>query len=130
MLASGAELKFLRDPTRGGVAGVLVDMSEDTGLTVEVRERDLPISRAALHAAEMLGLDLLTVANEGNCVAVVSAVDLDCLLAACHRHPLGRNAVAVGRFVQASPPLVELISRVGGRRIVRRAYGEELPRIC
>ena len=130
MLASGADLKFLRDPTRGGVAGVVADLSEDTGLTVEIREADLPISRTALHTAEMLGLDPLTVANEGNCVAVVAAASLDRLLAACRAHPLGLNAVAVGTFVDAEPPLVELISRAGGRRIVQRPYGEELPRIC
>ena len=66
LLDSGADIKFLRDPTRGGLAGVLSDLLEDTDLGIEVEEQAVPISRVALHTAEMLGLDPLTIANEGN----------------------------------------------------------------
>jgi len=130
MLDSGADVKFLRDPTRGGLAGVLADLVDDTALSLEVIESAIPIKPIALHAAEMLGLDPLTVANEGKCVVVVAAGDADRVLQACRRHPLGASAAAIGRFVRADPPLVELITRAGGRRIVQRPYGEELPRIC
>ena len=130
LLESGADVKFLRDPTRGGLAGVLADLVDDTRLSIEVDEAAVPISRVARHTAEMLGLDPLTVANEGKCVAVVSAQDAASAVAACRAHPLGAHAAVIGRFTETAPPLVELITRAGGRRMVNRPYGEELPRIC
>jgi len=130
LLASGAGVKFMRDPTRGGVAGVLADLVEDTGLGVEIEEKAVPITPAARHTAELLGLDPLTVANEGKIVAVVSKGDGERAAAALREHPFGRDAAVVGRIIAGDPPLAELITEIGGRRIVQRPYGEELPRIC
>lgn len=130
MFSSGVDIKFLRDPTRGGVAGVLADLAEDSRLTVEVTEESIPIAPVARHTAELLGLDPLTVANEGKVVAVVVGEDAGRLLQACRSHPLGRHAAVIGQVVRRDPPLVELITPAGGRRIIQRPYGEELPRIC
>ncbi|RIK67661.1 MAG: hydrogenase expression/formation protein HypE [Planctomycetota bacterium] len=128
--ASGADVKFMRDPTRGGVAGVLADMCLRSGYSIEINEAAIPISPTARHAAEMLGLDPLTVANEGKLVCVVRREDAAKAIKAMQDHPLGREAAIVGRVTDAEPPLVELRTRAGGRRIVQRPYGEELPRIC
>ncbi len=130
LLESGADIKFMRDPTRGGVAGVLADLTEATRLSIEIDEEKLPLSPIVLTTADMLGLDPLTVANEGKIVAIVASDDIAKACEACQSHPLGRRGAAAGRFVDAKPPLVELITRAGGRRIVSRPYGEELPRIC
>lgn len=130
MFDSGADMKFLRDPTRGGIAGVAADLAEDTKLTLELSESAIPLSRVARHTAELLGLDPLAVANEGKVLAVVPPSDADRLLAAMRGHPLGQHAATIGQFVDVQPALVELITRAGGRRIVQRPYGEELPRIC
>lgn len=130
VLASGAEVKFMRDPTRGGLAGVMADLAEDTGLGVELTEAAIPLSRMARHTAEMLGLDPLVTANEGKVVAVVAEADVQRVLEACRSHPLGRHAAVIGRFTGEVSGLVELMTRSGGRRIVQRPYGEELPRIC
>jgi hydrogenase expression/formation protein HypE len=130
MLKAGADVKFMRDPTRGGLAGVVADLAEETGLSIELNESAIPLSRVARHTAELLGLDPLTVANEGKVVAVVPAAEAGRVVAACRGHELGREAAVIGRFFEASPPLVELVTRSGGRRIVQRPYGEELPRIC
>lgn len=130
MFDSGVDIKFLRDPTRGGIAGVAADLAEDTKLTLELDEAAIPLSRVARHTGELLGIDPLVVANEGKVVAVAPAADADRLLAAMRRHPLGPHAAVIGRFVEAQPPIVELVTRAGGRRIVQRPYGEELPRIC
>ena len=130
LLSLGSELRFMRDPTRGGVAGVVVDISEDSQLSVELEERQIPISPMARHAAEMLGLDPLLVANEGKLIAVVAESSVEAALAICHDHPQGKGAAVIGRITERSPALVELLTNAGGRRIVRRAYGEELPRIC
>ncbi|HRX85341.1 MAG TPA: hydrogenase expression/formation protein HypE [Phycisphaerae bacterium] len=127
---TGAAIRFMRDPTRGGVAGVLNDIAEGTRLSVHVQEAALPLTPVVRHTAELLGLDPLTVANEGKCVVVVAASDAQRVLQACQAHPLGRSAALIGEVVDASPPLVELQTAVGGARIVQRPYGEELPRIC
>ncbi|MFW5864286.1 MAG: hydrogenase expression/formation protein HypE [bacterium] len=130
VLDSGADVVFLRDPTRGGLAGVLVDLVEDRGMSLEVEEDEIPISTVCRHASEMLGLDPLSVANEGKIVAVVKAADADRALKAMRAHPLGKDAALIGRFIEAEPPLCELVTRAGGRRIIQRPYGEDLPRIC
>ncbi|NLF31848.1 MAG: hydrogenase expression/formation protein HypE [Planctomycetes bacterium] len=127
---AAGEVRFLRDPTRGGLAGVLCDLAEATGLSIDLDEAAVPISPVAAHTADMLGLDPLTVANEGKCVIVAAADAARRVLDACRTHPLGGHAAIVGTFTEASPPLVELITRAGGRRIVQRPYGEDLPRIC
>jgi len=130
VFATGADVRFVRDATRGGAAGVLADIVAGCGHSVEIDERAIPLSPTGRHAAEMLGLDPLAVANEGKCVLVTAAADAERVLAACRGHPLGRGAAVIGRVTASQPPLVELLTRAGGRRIVQRPYGEDLPRIC
>ena len=130
VLSSGCDVKFMRDPTRGGLATVLADLAEETGSSVEVEEAALPISPAVRHAAELLGLDPLTVANEGKCLICVAERDAEKLLSVLRNHPHGSRAAAIGRVTEDAPPLVEMITTAGGRRVVQRPYGEELPRIC
>lgn len=130
LLESGTDVKFMRDATRGGVAGVLADVSEAARLSIEVDERAIPLSAPARHAAEMLGLDPLAIANEGKIVCVAAASDCERALGALRQHPQGRHATCIGFLTETQPPLVELMTRVGGRRIVQRPYGEDLPRIC
>lgn len=130
MLSTGTGIRFMRDATRGGLAGVLTDVSESCSLSIQIAEAQVPISRTARHAAEMLGLDPLNVANEGKIVCFVENRDADRLIATMRRHPLGHHAAIIGHVTDAQPPLVELNTVVGGQRIVQRPYGEDLPRIC
>lgn len=130
MLGSGADVRFLRDATRGGLAGVLADIRDATGRTLEIDESAVPVSRTARRAADWYGIDPMTVANEGVVVAVVAAEDCDRLLAAMHAHPLGVSARCIGRVCDETPPLVEMQTALGGRRVLDRPYGEDLPRIC
>ncbi len=130
VIESGAAVKFLRDATRGGLAGVLADISEASRLSIEIDETALPITSTARHAAEMLGLDPITVANEGKIVCVVADEDAAAALEVMRATPEGRRAALIGRVTDTQPSLVELNTRAGGRRIVQRPYGEELPRIC
>ena len=120
LLALGPDLRFLRDPTRGGVAGVVADLDE----------RSLPLLPAARHAAELLGLDPLVVANEGKVVIVCAAAVAERALAILRQDPLGQDAAIIGAVVAAARPLAELATTGGGRRIIRRPHGDELPRIC
>ena len=130
LFESGADVKFLRDATRGGLAGVLADISEARGVSIEIGEEEIPLAPTARHAAEMFGLDPLACANEGKVVCVVAKADANRALDALRAHPLGRGATRIGQIVEAQPALVELRTRAGGRRVIQRPYGEELPRIC
>lgn len=129
-LLNGVDVKFLRDATRGGVAGVLADICDGCSLSVEIEEQRFPMTSVARHASEMLGLDPLTVANEGKVIAVVAREHCERAISILKSDSLGRNAAGIGVITGNRPPLVELVTRHGGQRIVQRPYGEELPRIC
>ncbi len=130
LLDTGCDVRFMRDPTRGGVAGVMNDLIEATGLSIELDESAVPLSGTARHTAEMLGLDPLEVPNEGACVIVVKADQARQAITALRSHQDGRDAAVVGKFTASQPTLVEMITNAGGRRIVSRPHGELLPRIC
>ncbi|MCE5277438.1 MAG: hydrogenase expression/formation protein HypE [Planctomycetaceae bacterium] len=127
----GQAVRWMRDPTRGGLAATLADLSSAAGRDIEIQESAIPINRTARAAAEMLGLDLLTIANEGKLVAVVAAGAAERAVEILRQFPIAAEACAIGHIAAASDnPLVELVTKPGGRRIVQMPYGEELPRIC
>ena len=127
----GPGVRFMRDATRGGLAAVLNEMVEGADFGVEISEVDVPIRPEVQAAADMLGFDILGIANEGKFVAVVAPEAADECLRLCHAHPLGCDAALIGEVVASQGlPLVELRTRVGGKRIVQMPYGRELPRIC
>lgn len=127
----GDEVKFMRDPTRGGLAAVLNEIASGASVSIEIEEAALPVQPAVRSAADVLGLDILHIANEGKMVAIVSAAAASRALEVCRHHPLGAQAALIGRITAADgPPLVELCTRIGGRRIVPMPYGRDLPRIC
>ena len=124
-------IKFMRDPTRGGLAATLNEISRGCGLSIEIRQADIPVNPAVQAAADILGFDVLTVANEGKFVAIVPPESADDCLDICRNHPLGKKASIIGQIVETrDTPLVELITKIGGKRIVQMPYGRELPRIC
>jgi hydrogenase expression/formation protein HypE len=124
-------IKFMRDPTRGGLAATLNEIAGSTALSVEIRETDIPVRPAVQAAADMLGFDVLTIANEGKFVAVVSPESTDDCLSICRNNKLGKEANIIGEVVETHDvPLVEIKTRIGGKRIVQMPYGRELPRIC
>jgi hydrogenase expression/formation protein HypE len=127
----GPAVKFMRDPTRGGLAAALNEICGATKLSVEADEFMLPVNHTVQAAADMLGFDLLNIANEGKVLAVVAADAADRALDLWKSHPLGKKAAKIGRVVDVMDrPLAELRTRVGGRRIIQMPYGRELPRIC
>ncbi|UCD74860.1 MAG: hydrogenase expression/formation protein HypE [Phycisphaerales bacterium] len=121
---------FMRDATRGGLAGVLSDLAERSGHHLTVDEAMIPIRQETRYAAEMLGLDPLDVANEGKVVVVVRPEAAEPALEALRKDRWGTEAATIGYFECERDGLCELITEVGGRRIIQKPYGEELPRIC
>lgn len=131
LLEKGDGVKFMRDPTRGGLAVTLNDVVRGSGFSVEINEDALPINPRVQVAADVLGFDLLNIANEGKFVAVVSAESAKQCLKICREHPLGKDANIIGEIVETSDvPVVEMKTKIGGRRIIQMPYGRELPRIC
>lgn len=128
--AIGSQVVCMRDPTRGGFAGVAADFAAKSGHRLTIDENAIPIRPATQYAAEILGLDPLSVANEGKVMMVVRPDAMGDALKALRSHPLGRDAQAVGRFETDDDGLCQIITDVGGRRVIQKPYGEELPRIC
>ncbi|MEU1544342.1 hydrogenase expression/formation protein HypE [Nocardia sp. NPDC005745] len=130
MLATGADVHVLRDPTRGGVAASLNEIARAAGVGVSLDERQLPVPDGVRDACGLLGLDPMYVANEGKLLAFVAPEDADRVLAAMREHPLGAQAVAIGRCVAEHPGMVVARTALGGTRVVDLPAGEQLPRIC
>jgi hydrogenase expression/formation protein HypE len=130
VLAAAPELHAMRDPTRGGVAAVMVEIASRGKLTIEIDEAAIPVRDTVRGACELYGLDPLLLANEGKLVAFVPAASADAALAAMRAHPLGRDAVRIGDVTGGGSGLVYLRTPFGGRRILDLPYAEPLPRIC
>ncbi len=126
----GNDIKFLRDPTRGGVASVLNEVAELTSLGFELDQKNIPVDEQVEGACEMLGLDPLYVANEGLFIAVVKKSIAESFVAALRADENGANAAIIGEATAEHPGKVLMKSRVGGRRVVNYLTGEQLPRIC
>jgi hydrogenase expression/formation protein HypE len=123
-------VRWMRDPTRGGLATALNELAEQTGLAIALDEASLPLRPEVVGACEILGIDPLYVANEGKLAAVVAPDRADQALAVLRLHPLGAEAAIVGE-VRAEPAgMVLLDTAFGGSRIVDMLVGDPLPRIC
>ena len=130
MLAASAEIRCLRDPTRGGLSSTLNEFASQAQVGIEIDERAIPIREEVKGACELLGLDPLYVANEGKLVAIVAPDAADGVVAAMRRHPLGAEARIIGSVTASHPRLVTMRTLVGPTRIVDMLAGDQLPRIC
>jgi len=130
LLASGLDIRCLRDPTRGGLAATLNEIANQSGVGMMLQERAMPIKPVVAAACEFLGLDPLFVANEGKLVVICAAADAALALAALRSHPLGVDAAVIGEVRQDTRCFVQLTTALGGRRMVDWLTGDALPRIC
>jgi len=124
-----AGVRFMRDPTRGGIATVANEISLGTGFRVVLDEASLPISDEVRGVCEMLGFDPLYLACEGRVVAVVDPVHAPQLLAAWRALPGGEQAAIVGR-IETGRRCVVLRTVLGGERLLDELEDDPLPRIC
>jgi hydrogenase expression/formation protein HypE len=127
---AGPGVRWMRDPTRGGVATSLNELARDCGLGIVLIEEVIPVRDAVRGACELLGLDPLHIANEGQFLAVVAPEYADAALNALNLAPGGQDAQVIGEVRGEPSGAVLVTTRYGGSRIVDMLVGDPLPRIC
>jgi hydrogenase expression/formation protein HypE len=130
ILETGAAVRVLRDPTRGGVATTLNEFVEGTELGIVIREEEIPVRPQVRAACDMLGLEPLYCANEGKLLAVVAAEDAGRVLEAMRETEEGRDAAIIGEVSGMWPGRLVMETAFGGKRILQKLTGAQLPRIC
>jgi hydrogenase expression/formation protein HypE len=134
MLGVSAQIRCLRDPTRGGVASSLNEIAAQAGVTIRLEESAIPIRDEVRGACELLGLDPLYVANEGKLLAIVAPEAAGDILNGMRSHPLGADAKLIGAVREPDGAeragTVTMRTVFGSTRIVDMLAGDQLPRIC
>jgi hydrogenase expression/formation protein HypE len=128
--AAGPALRFMRDPTRGGVGTVLNELARDSGFGVALWEDKLPIRDVVHGACEILGIDPLYVANEGKLLAVVAPEAAEGALEALRGIEGGEEAQIIGEVREEPARMVIMHTQFGGTRMIDMLVGDPLPRIC
>ncbi len=126
----GRGLKFLRDPTRGGLSATLNEIASSTGLGLRIDESSVPLDRPVMAASEMLGIDPLQAANEGKIVAIVGKGLGSKALEMLRDCPLAIGASVIGEMTVENRSKVVMTTKIGGTRVLAEPSGELLPRIC
>jgi len=114
ILESTPAVRFMRDPTRGGVAAVLNEIAAGCGCDIRIDEKSVPVNPAVKAAADMLGFDLLDIANEGKVLIVAASHAAESILSICRDHPLGKDARVIGVIGDAATeqPIVEMVTAI------------------
>lgn len=127
---AGVDVRWMRDATRGGLATVLVELAEATGLSVRLDESAVPVTPPVAAACELLGFDPLYIANEGCMALVLPAAQADLAVQVLQSLPQHEAAAVVGSVAPRGAAPVVARSPAGGQRVLRVLSGEQLPRIC
>ncbi len=130
MFGVSKNIKFMRDPTRGGLAVTLNEIVEGMDFGILLNEDILPIRKEVKAICEILGFDPLYMANEGKVVVIVSSKDAALVLKTMRRHPLGKNSRIIGEIVPTPKQKVLLKTKIGSSRIIDMPTASQLPRIC
>jgi hydrogenase expression/formation protein HypE len=128
--AAGPSLRCMRDATRGGVASVMNELARASQVAMVVREGDVPVDPAVSGAAELLGIDVMYVANEGKLVAFVAPEAAEAAVEALRAVPGCERAAEIGEVRTEPPAMVLVETAFGGKRVMDQLVGDPLPRIC
>jgi hydrogenase expression/formation protein HypE len=130
VLEQSSGVKWMRDPTRGGLAAVLTELVEGQSYGALIQEKTVPVREDVSAVCELLGFDPMHLANEGKVVLVVTPENAEQALSILNAHPLGTRAAIIGHLTSETPGVVRVKTEVGGIRRLQRPAGELLPRIC
>jgi hydrogenase expression/formation protein HypE len=128
--AVGAGIHCMKDPTRGGLATTLNEIALGSEVGIALDERLIPVTAGVRGVCEILGLDPLTIANEGKLLAIVAPEAVRPALEAMRAHSLGRRAALIGEVRAEPASMVILRTELGGTRVLDMLVGDPLPRIC
>jgi hydrogenase expression/formation protein HypE len=123
-------IKFMRDPTRGGVASVLNEIVQNQPFAAVLTEECFPLKREVVGVCEILGIDPLYAANEGKVVMVVEQTKADQITDLLRQHPEGKDAAIIGEIVNQHKGVVYVETPIRGRRMLPLLLEDQLPRIC
>jgi hydrogenase expression/formation protein HypE len=124
------EIHFMRDLTRGGLATIINELSEMISPGIEINESSVPVEEPVRGLCEILGYDPLYLANEGKVLIVTGDKEYEKMLSLLRSHPLGKLSAMIGEVTETDRNMVILNTSIGGRRILRKLSGNQLPRIC
>jgi len=127
--AFGGSVRFMRDPTRGGVGVSLNEMAESSRVRIVLDESRLPVAEAVRGICEILGFDPIYLANEGKALLIVDGKSADPIVETLRKTRYGRNATVIGEVTDGSPGVL-MKTVIGGLRAVDYPVGDQLPRIC
>ena len=130
ILKVSKNIKWMRDPTRGGISSTLNELAEAAKVGIKIIESNIPVPSPVKAACEMLGLDPLYVANEGCLVAIVNNSESEIIIEAMKRNKLGSETCIIGEITDSHTGVVFMQTTIGGERVVDMLSGEQLPRIC
>ena len=130
MLTVEPKIAMLRDATRGGIAAVLNEIATAANVGILLDEKKIPVQEEVRGVCDILGFDVLELANEGKIIAVVPAETADKILSVMRQNIYGVNAAEIGEVVKNSAGKVGLKTPLGAIRIVDMPTGELVPRIC
>ena len=122
-------LRFMRDPTRAGLAGVSYEIAQHAGVTVRLQETKVPVRDSVKMVCEMLGYDPYYLACEGRAVAIIAPEQADGLVDEWRKFPAGEGATRIG-FIEEGPSRIVLETAISGERILDDLEEDPLPRIC
>lgn len=130
VLSASPSVRVMRDATRGGCAAVLNEIAQSSHVSIMLEQSQLPVPEVVRCACEILGMEPLTIANEGTFVTIVPQCDSKNVLKSLHRLPEGKNACIIGSVIKQERFAVQLHTEIGGIRAVEVPPGQLLPRIC
>ena len=124
------DIKFMRDPTRGGLATALNEITTNSRYNIRIDEARVPIKESVKVLCEALGMDPFYMANEGKVLVITSPGSASKILSRMRKHPLGKGSRIIGEVEKEKNKKVYLKTVIGGARILDMLRGEQLPRIC
>lgn len=127
---NGICIKFMRDPTRGGLATTLCEVVEEKKIGIAIDESAIPVNSTVQSMCDLLGFDPLYVANEGKVMMIVAEEDATAAIRLLQETEEGGHAALIGEVTNRNSGMVTLITTIGGTRIIDMLVGDQLPRIC
>ncbi len=130
VLKESVDIKFMRDPTRGGLAAVLNEIASGCGAGLRIYESEIPMTNSVRSLCEILGFDIMNLACEGRVVMISGSRDAERIITILRKHPLGRTANVIGNVIEEFRGRVVMQTINGSERFVTMPSGMQLPRIC